>query len=668
MSGKTDASQDDHRKGTGAAAPCIFELGDLSFLEATILRTLIDSVPEHIYARDRAHRHILNNHTQLKLLGVKTSEETFGKTDFDFYPPEMAAKFHADNERVMATGKPIIDAEALIPGREGPRWISTTKVPLRDAQGNIVGLLGIGHDVTAVKQTMEKISEQAGIIDQAHDAIVLIDLENRVTYANAAAENLFGVKFAEVSGKTYHDIFPPDDREQFRVAYAETLAKGSWHGEYHLHHRTGREVFAEARRSLFLGPIGEPKAQLSISVDVTEKRHADALALRNQRLESLGTLAGGIAHDLNNILAPILMSIALLRHKVPDEGGQRLLGMLEKNAERGAQLVRQVLAFGRGGEGERSLVQLKHVAREIEHIVRNTFPKSIRFDFVCDPAPWAIIGDATQLHQVLLNLSVNARDAMPGGGLLTLKLENKLLDETFASMNPGSKPGPYLAVSVTDTGSGMSAKVKEHLFEPYFTTKDLGKGTGLGLSTSLGIVQSHGGFIHVASEVGKGTTFTLYLPATMERATPVTTLESSMGLPRGHNELVLVVDDEEPILSVAKSTLERFGYRVLVADNGATAVSLFALHRDSIAAVVTDISMPIMDGPAMAVALRAISPKVKIIGSSGLGSATLQAPVDRSEFFDFVPKPYTAEELLKAIARAVAPESTEDPDAGPTVA
>jgi len=325
--------------------------------------------------------------------------------------------------------------------------------------------------------------------------------------------------------------------------------------------------------------------------------------------------------------------------------------MLELNAERGAQLVRQVLAFGRGAQGDRVMVQPLHIAREIEQIASDTFPKTLSFDLVHVREPWTVTGDPTQLHQVLLNLCVNARDAMPNGGKITLKIENTMVDETYSSMNQGSKPGPYLVISVTDTGTGIPANIRDRIFEPFFTTKDIGKGTGLGLSTSLGIIQSHGGFINVSSDMGKGSTFKIYIPANAAAAVAEPAAVKRPGLPRGHNELILVVDDEQPILNVAKSTLERFGYRVVVAANGAAAVSIYALQRDSIAVVVTDMAMPIMDGPAMAVALKAINPDVKIIGSSGMDGGSGLSAAANAGVSEFIPKPYSAETLLKAIAR-----------------
>jgi PAS domain S-box-containing protein len=549
-----------------------------------------------------------------------------------------------------------------VTGADGRKvWLSTTKVPLRDSDGRIIGIIGIARDITESVLSVQKIAEQAAMLDQAHDVIIMVSIEGHVTYWNRSAERVLGWKAEEVLGKKAEDLFSREDIAPLKKAVEETLSKGEWHGELRFHDRHGQEIYFDTRRTLIRDAKGAPKTQLSINTDVTERKKNEGNALRNQRLESLGTLAGGIAHDLNNVLAPILMAIALLKLKVSDEGGRRLLAMLELNAERGAQLVRQVLAFGRGAEGNRILIQPLYIAREIEQIVNDTFPKAIEFVLKCDRDSWTVTGDPTQLHQVLLNLCVNARDAMPTGGKITLQIENTELDETYASMNSGSRPGPYLVISVSDTGTGIPVKIRDRIFEPFFTTKDLGRGTGLGLSTSLGIVQSHGGFFNLTSEMGKGSTFKIFLPANTETAAKEKKAEKATELPRGHNELILVVDDEAPILNVAKTTLERFGYRVLIAANGAEAVSLYALQREAIAVVLTDMSMPIMDGPTMAVALRAINPGVKIIGSSGLGASGGSTGAAHAGVTEFITKPYTADMLLTSIARVIRGNPADGP-------
>ena len=619
--------------------------------EHSLLRTLIDIGPDMIFVRDRSHRHLLNNRAQLAILGRRTMEETLGKTDADFYPPDIAAAFRAESEAVMESGRALVNAETRLPGPDGsPIWLSTTKVPLRGADGRVVGLVGVARDVTAQKIATERLAEQAAMLDQAHDAIVLLDLEGRVIYWNQAAAQLYGWTAQEAMGKTHRDLLPGADLPAMSAAMQETLERGSWHGEIQLHHKGGKELSIDGRRSLIRDADGSPRAILSIGIDITDKKKRDLQTVRTQRLESIGTLAGGIAHDLNNVLAPILMSIELLKAKVSDPNVHRLLGVLEANAERGAQLVRQVLAFGRGAQGDRIIVQPLHIAREVAQIIRDTFPKAIRFELMAKRDLWTVTGDPTQIHQVLLNLCVNARDAMESGGRLSLQLENIVVDETYAGMNSGAKAGPHVMIAISDTGSGIAPEIREHIFEPFFTTKEVGKGTGLGLSTSLGIVQGHGGFINLTSEPGKGSSFRIYLPANPDDSVLPQGSARRAGLPRGNNEVILVVDDEEPILKVAKSTLEAFGYRVLLARNGAEAVSLYALHRSLIAAVLTDMAMPVMDGNALAVALISMNPAVRIIASSGQGSNASVSAAKSSGVRAFIPKPYTAEALLKTLA------------------
>jgi nitrogen-specific signal transduction histidine kinase len=308
-----------------------------------------------------------------------------------------------------------------------------------------------------------------------------------------------------------------------------------------------------------------------------------------------------------------MMSIRMLQNKFPDEDSQRLLQMLQASAERGAGLVKQVLSFARGVEGERITLQPRHLIREIVKILKDTLPKSISVDFSADDNLWAVSGDATQLHQVLMNFCVNARDAMAGGGRLTILAENVYIDDNYARMNIEARPGRYVRIKIVDTGSGMPPHIIDKIFEPFYTTKEQGKGTGLGLSTALGIVKGHGGFINVYSEVGSGTQFTIHVPAvTIEQASQRGA--GAVELPYGKDELILVVDDERAILEITKTTLETHGYRALTASDGTEAVALYAQHKDEVKVVLTDMMMPYMDGPATIRALQKLNPQPQTAG------------------------------------------------------
>lgn len=512
--------------------------------------------------------------------------------------------------------------------------------------------LVVARDVTERRLAEAKMREQAALLDKAQDAIMVRDLSHRLTYWNRSAERIYGWTAAEVIGQPMDKLLGVD-HEKFAEADRQVRETGEWNGEIQKHTKAKTLLTVDARWTLLRDDEGQPQAILTIDTDITERKKLEQQFLRTQRMESIGTLAGGIAHDLNNLLAPITMGVELLKQFSPDEKSRQLITNIERSAKRGADLVKQVLSFARGVDGARVSIHLKHLVREIESILENTFPKNIRLDTSTPNDLWLVQGDPTQLNQVLLNLSVNARDAMPQGGHLTIQVRNTRIDAQYAAMNPNVRPGPYVQIEVTDTGTGMSPEIIDRIFDPFFTTKEMGKGTGLGLATVQGIVRSHGGFITVYSEVGKGSTFKVYLPAQSEAAAPAEAPPAEEALPRGAGELVLIVDDEATILSVTRQTLETFGYEVLAAEDGAQAIGLYALHRERVALVLTDMMMPVMDGPALIAALQRINPTVRVIVTSGLNANGGVARAVAAGVRHFLPKPYTAETLLKLIRQTL---------------
>jgi signal transduction histidine kinase/CheY-like chemotaxis protein len=414
--------------------------------------------------------------------------------------------------------------------------------------------------------------------------------------------------------------------------------------------KNGKILMIEGRWTLVRDETGKPESILAINTDITEKKKLEQQFLRAQRMESIGTLAGGIAHDLNNVLTPILMCVDILKMSRTEKQKEEMLDTIGKSARRGAEMISQVLSFARGVEGKQIKIQALHLIKDIEKIAQDTFPKNIRIESTISPDLWTIIGDPTQLHQILLNLCVNARDAMPEGGKLMIDAENIELDAQYAAMNIEAKAGPHVCIGIEDTGTGISQDIIDKIFDPFFTTKALGHGTGLGLSTSLAIVKSHGGFMRVYSEAGKGARFSIYLPAQTEASGP--DLENTIAeFPRGRGETILVVDDEPSIRQVTGQTLEAFGYRVITATDGAEAVATYATHRAEIAAVLMDMMMPIMDGPSAIQVLMKMNPEVKIIAVSGISLNGGIAKVVGGGVKDFLPKPYTSEGLLQALKR-----------------
>jgi nitrogen-specific signal transduction histidine kinase/ActR/RegA family two-component response regulator len=392
-----------------------------------------------------------------------------------------------------------------------------------------------------------------------------------------------------------------------------------------------------------------PKSILIINTDITEQKKIEKQFLRAQRLESIGTLASGVAHDLNNILAPILMGAAVLRRTDLPANDEVILSTIETCAQRGADIVKQVLTFARGAEGERRPLQTASLLKDVAIIATETFLKKITVRTSFPESLWAVVGDQTQLHQVLLNLCVNARDAMPAGGTLSLLAENFTVDEHYASMTPGACAGPHVRFEVTDTGMGIPPQNIDKIFDPFFTTKALGHGTGLGLSSVIGIVKSHGGFMSVASEVGRGATFKIWIPAKMDA---FETLKQSTALPfpRANGELLLLVDDEKPILQVAKALLEGHGYRVLTAEDATEALTIFALRKDEIKLVLTDLTMPLMDGVTLIRTLQKMKPDVRVIASTGRGGHEQRAQeLESLNVSVCLTKPYDKNKLLKTL-------------------
>lgn len=493
----------------------------------------------------------------------------------------------------------------------------------------------------------DKIREQAELLDKAHDAIGVRDLNHNLLYWNKGAEHLYGWTLAEAVGKNADMLLYTKESPAIIEAKKKVIEEGEWYGELSQITKDGKEIIVESRWTLMRDNNKKPKSILIINTDITEKKKFESQLLRAQRMESIGTLAGGIAHDLNNMLTPIMLSLQILKQKYKDEQSQKLLTILDNNTRRGADLIKQVLSFSRGVEGERIPLQTKHIITEIERIIRETFPKSIEIRTDIQRALPTISGDATQLHQVMMNLCLNARDAMPDGGILKIAVKNFFINENFARVRIGAKVGSYAVISVSDTGTGIPPKIIDRIFEPFFTTKEFGKGTGLGLSTALAIVKSHGGFIDVQSEVGKGSTFRVYLPAV--KAEMKNVKEEQPELPLGHGELVLVVEDEDSIREVTLSTLEDHGYNVLVAKNGAEAVELYARNKDEVSVVLMDMMMPVMDGEKSIQAIHQINPEVRVIVVSGLAEKDKLAKIESTNAQAILPKPYTTERLLKAV-------------------
>jgi PAS domain S-box-containing protein len=499
------------------------------------------------------------------------------------------------------------------------------------------------------------LREQASLLDKAQDAILVTDLQRRLTFWNKSAERLYGWTSEEVLGRVVTELFYPDgDAAEVQQAYEDVSRRGEWTGELQPQTRAGQKVMIESRWTLVRDASGQGRSILSINTDVTARRELEQQFYRAQRLESIGTLAGGIAHDLNNVLAPVIMGVGLLKDTVTDHASKEILATILTSAQRGAEMVSQVLSFARGQEGKRVEIRPADLIAEVVRIARDTLPKNIEIVTEVDAALPALLGDQTQCHQVLLNLCVNARDAMPNGGTLTLSAKPATsAPSALSEPSPNDRnEGAYVVIRVEDTGVGMTPQLLDKIFDPFFTTKEAGKGTGLGLSTSLTIVRNHGGYIRVQSEPNRGSRFDVYLPVA-----PAPTIASTIGrsesAPRGTGQTVLVVDDEESVRRVIRSTLEKGGYQVVQAANGKEALSMYTDMGATIAAVVIDMTMPVLGGVPTMRELVKMNPDVRIIAASGIHDNEATAKSIGRQVKHFLAKPFTAEMLLRAVNGAL---------------
>lgn len=557
-------------------------------------------------------------------------------------------------------GEAPAEGEAESEGSESAAWRHTLK------DGSVLHVESTWHEIsfsgreavlvlsidrTAQRAAEEQNREQARLLNLASDAIIVRDLDQRLLFWNQGAARLYGWSAEEAVGAKALDLFV-SEKLQVMEAEVELLRKGVWSGQLTHRSKEGNEVIVNSRWTLVRNQAGDPQSVLVIDTDITETKKLESQFLRAQRLESIGTLASGIAHDLNNILSPILMSVSILRRDTKDPDSERMLNIIEGSAERGAGIVKQVLTFARGAEGERVLLQPKHLISELTKIMAQTFPRNIDIQTNLPTDLWTVLGDATQLHQVLLNLCVNARDAMSAqGGTLTVSAENLDIDQHFASMNPGAQLGSHVALRVADNGSGIPPETLDKIFDPFFTTKEVGKGTGLGLATVIGIVKSHGGFLTVQSEVGIGTTFSVFLPAS--RDAEAVKKEDEAAVTGGKGELILIVDDEAPIREALVGTLSSHGYRAYTAEDGTDALALYFQRKGEIAVVLTDLAMGQMDGISLVRALRKIDPGVRVIVSSGHFQKENMAVLNGLGVKILLEKPYTADKLLRSLRKVL---------------
>lgn len=615
-----------------------------------ILAGILNAIPVRVFWKDKNLVYLGCNAAFARDAGFAEPKDIIGKDDYQMGWRDRAELYRGDDRRVIESGCAKLLIEEPLTTPEGNiLTLLTSKVPLRDSQGEIAGVLGTYMDITERKQVEDSHARLAMAVEQAAETIVITDANATILHVNPAFEKITGYTRAEVIGQNSRVLKGgKHDAEFYRRMWAVLTAGEVWSGHLINKRKDGTLYEEDATISPVRNAAGKIANYVAVKRDVTEQKKLEAQVLRSQRLESIGALAGGVAHDINNALAPIMMASELLRLEFPDAASS-YLDLVQAAAKRGADMVKQLLTFAKGAEGERLLVQPKHLLKEMQKLITSTFPKNIQLQTRFAKDLRTILGDATQLHQVLLNLCVNARDAMPNGGTLTLEGENMELDTAQANTVPEAKSGRYVVLRVEDTGTGIPPEIFERIFEPFFTTKGPEKGTGLGLSTVIGIVKSHGGFVRVYSTPEQGSTFAVHLPACGSGGGDTAMLTKVETTFRGRGETILVVDDEASVRNVLRAVLTKLNFKVLTASDGTAALVQVTEQQTELRAVITDLHMPHMDGLAFVRVLKSRSPQAGIILISGR--------LDEREANEFkelgvntvLEKPFTQEKLVAAL-------------------
>jgi two-component system, cell cycle sensor histidine kinase and response regulator CckA len=608
------------------------------------LQAVITTAMDGIVSFDESQRIVLINRAAAAMFGL-TEAEALGRPIEDLIPQLFGA---ARTERAgdSTTGGRL--GEMLgrrAGGEEFPIEVSISQVQV---QGRLL-FTAIARDISARREAESVLQASQrrfkSIFEHSIDGILLADDSGNYVDANPAACQLLGRERSAVLQLNIRDASGLPSGQPLEQEWQELLRTGSAHGEMHLRRPDGSSVLVEfsAIADILRG------LHLVLLRDVTERRALQDQLLRQQRLDSVGRLASGLAHDLNNILTPILMVPGMLRGRLQDPASLGLLDVLEQGARRGAAIIEQLLTFARERPGERKVQHLGAVVESSARIIRETFPKNIGFDLNLDAQAWPFMGDATQLQQLILNLAMNARDAMKTGGKLTIAVTNEVVAAEEARQTPGAKPGPYVVLSVVDTGYGIEAAHLERIFDPFFTTKALGEGTGLGLSAALGIARHHGGFITVRSRPRHGATFRVYLPAVGVEAPPTASLMGPLPPRSGQGEVVLVVDDEEDLRLIARQLLSQHGYSVICAKDGESALAQLKAADHRIDLVLTDLAMPGMGGDRLIALLRRRNPELRIIVMTGHDANGVVEP-NRTPVHGYLRKPFSGDDLLHALA------------------
>jgi PAS domain S-box-containing protein len=536
------------------------------------------------------------------------------------------------------------------------RFIESQGDLVRDAEGNPQKVVVVSRDVTERKESERQMRLLAQSLTSTKDCFVLTDLENKILFVNPAFMDTYGYTDEEILGENLSVLRSPNNDPGIVKEIMPLTIGGGWNGEILNRRKDGSDFPVEIWTSVVRDDANAPVGFITVSRDITERKLAEKsretleLQLRQaQKLESIGTLAGGIAHDFNNILAIVSGYASLLaRGRIAPESFSGSIEGINRAARRGADLVRQLLTFARKSESHHQTFNINMTVEELLSMLQATFPRTISIHVQLDKNIPAVHGDPSQIYQALLNLCVNARDAMPSGGILAVTteiIEGNFLKTRFGEANSGR----YVRVAVSDTGVGMEEALRDRIFEPFFSTKTKDKGTGLGLAVVFGVVRSHHAFVEVESIPDKGSTFSLFFPLPSIVDSTVTPGEEKTEDEPGGNETILLVEDEETLSSLISMFLSGKGYRVLTAADGEAAVQVLQAHVDEVALVFVDLDLPRLNGWDAYKKMKVMNPSLKAILTSGFVPTISQEEMMKGGIRVFLPKPYAPEEVIKRI-------------------
>ncbi len=575
-----------------------------------------------------------------------TVEQVLGTRVFDHVPEDQHAHMDACFQEVKRTGQPGVYRNVyLAPDGSEQHWESKV-TPVTDGE-NLVGFSVFSRDVT---ERDERTNELSRFFELSLDYLCVASLDGYFTRVNQTFTRELGYSEEELLSRSFLEFVHPDDVEPTKEAVAQ-VAAGQVVRDLENRYRTKDGRYRLLR---WHGRLEEGSSRiLAVARDVTEQRALEKQLQQSQKMDAVGQLAGGIAHDFNNLMLAVLANAEFAQQELDAEQHdvRAHLQEIERAGAKAAALTKQLLAFSRRMPPSPQPVELNNLVREFIQMLRRLIPENIEVDFVPGYRLPKVEADPGQVEQVLMNLCVNAKDAMPDGGRLTIETEGVLINGRYRETHPWAKPGRYLLLSVTDTGCGMTADVKERLFEPFFSTKGPSGGTGLGLATAYAIIKQHGGLIHVYSEPNEGSSFKVYLPLAARRAEDVDAKKDE-GLPEGR-ETILIAEDEVLVRKVIVQILERAGYRVLAASNGHEAVKLLKAHQSSVDLAILDVVMPELSGPETYTRLLELRPGLPVLFSSGYTDGARferRVPPDQK----LLAKPYRSEDLLHQVRVALA--------------